>query len=252
MFVKHFYLHKSNQTFNMNKSNWLSIAGAVVLALFSLFFGMRRCDGGPTTDDITDNFTKVTEGKAFVDSLLLSNRDLTRSRDSLSVELGVVLLNMPEDKSTQVITRTIVKYVYRDSFKSTVEENIALQEVLDSLQKEYNGSVENFDRNNEMQEQRYQQLLSEKLSQAASIPCVTFYNDEYLTATATCSNGGMKELAVTARDSLITTHTTSRKWFLGRKSYHVFVTNSNPYVTTTGVAYIIDKKLRRKARRNNR
>lgn len=234
----------------MNKSNWLTIVISVLVGLFAIIFGTRRCNSDHDNNETIENIEEVVVGKQFIDSLRLVNSDLQRANDSLTVELAITLLNMPEDKETQVVTQVVTKYVYLDTMQAVEGEQLTLNEQLDSIQNELNLTVEYLEQTKEMEEQRYQQLLSEKLEAAAKIPCVINHDDNYLTIEATCINAGVKSLSVVARDSLTTTHTTSRKWFLGRKSYHVYISNANPHVELSGTAYVIDKKLRRKARRN--
>jgi hypothetical protein len=243
MFVKHFYLHKSKQFFIMKKYQSSILTGGVLLVL-TIIFSVMRC-GNDNNTNITPDVEQFVADQAFVDSIIQRNRELKLSNDSLSVELGIIKLNIPDDKETQTVTRVVTKVVYRDTFSET---NEVLSAQLDSLQSEYNKTVSELERNSEMYDAQYQVLLRETLEKAGTIPCEVNYQDEYLTVNTLCTNGAFRELSVQAQDTLVTTSTMSRKWFLGRKSYHVYITNTNPHVTTTGNVYVIDKKLQRKVR----
>lgn len=225
-----------------------ALLGGGLLLILTIIFSVTRCG----TDNQQVNLPDVQQliiDQAFVDSIVQINRELKLANDSLTVELRLTLMNIPDDKETQTITRTVTKYVYRDTFS---DNGSYLSQQIDSLQSELNTTVSELQRNSDMYEVQYQQLLRESLNKASTIPCEVDYSNDYVSVKTLCTNGATREVFVQAQDTLITTSTMERKWFLGKKSYHVYVTNTNPHVTTTGNVYVINKKLQRKAKRNKR
>ena len=244
MFVKQFHLHKYITMKNLSPTTISIIVGIIT----ALGFFVSRCNSRTEPVTTGQDIIQQVFDQQYVDSLLSVNRDLKRSNDSLTVELGIALINIPGDKETQSVTQVIREFIYKDT---SAVYNELLQQQLDSLSDSVVDLIATYDRNSEIEREQLEQEFKQKLEAAANIPRVIEYETDHISVNA-ISTPLEQVVLVTGIDTLNITHSVERKWFLGKKTYRVTVDNTNPHITTSGTTYIIDKKLQRQARRSLR
>jgi len=207
--------------------NFSRISVITVIILTVIFSWCNRDkDNNPVEDLNTFLYTQ-----AHIDSMTqVFNQRLHKVTDSLQHQLDVleVKANIPAETITKIVTKYKVEYV------DTTSTNLTKQ--LDSLQNIHNKTVEELQANNEMNKRRYQELLRTTMEASNNLPDTVRLHNDFFQLEVTLPE---KLVSLSVHDTLYITHTSSRKWFLGKKHHKVVVTNANPHVELSGTTYLI-------------
>lgn len=225
--------------------NVVAIIFGVVSLLLYIFKGPAQYSS--QLEEAQHKILGLQEQLEGQEQLVTLYQDSIVTLDSLVKETKVVHVDNPQEGKVKIkyITRVVQDVELLEQVK-TLEQNQAYKDslLLALGQRIYEQRTENTNL-----QQRVEEALSEAAEKIGSIPCEATMEDEWMKVSSSCIPNDSTTIKIQGVDTLDVTFTRERAgWF--RKNYKVYVNNNNPYIKVReGTTYVLDRKLKRKLRK---